>query len=218
MLFQKGRKGAVAVAFLLLSFANALRRETPRRRSLVRPVGLSTCRRHTCSPMGEIAATVSSIGSLTERYNLTFRRCPGWKRASAMPASTGSRGRSFRPHLSFKAASFRRAAPSSPNVAIGFQDILGTVHLGGGTTSSRRVFGNVELTLGLGWALRHRGNSAIRSRCSASRSDASVDTRFCKHRDRSASTSFSTARTPLLSAVSSGTGLSRCFGHRRIQR
>ena len=76
------REGAIAAAFLLLCPASVSAAEAPK------PIlnwygqsGLLDMPSARMLPDGELAVTISSLGSMTERYNLTFQALP-WLEAS----------------------------------------------------------------------------------------------------------------------------------------
>src|SRR5882672_4702122 len=154
MLIPKGRNGAVAVALLpLFSPITALAGEAPRPTlNWYGQSGLLDMPSAHMLPDGRLAVTVSSIGSLTERYNLTFQALP-WLEASFRYARIDRLAGVdlFDRSLSFKARIVQESGAFIPNVAIGFQDILGTGIFGAEYLVATKSFGNVEATLGLGW-------------------------------------------------------------------
>jgi hypothetical protein len=103
-------------------------------------------------PDGELAVTIASLGSLSERYNLTFQALP-WLEASFRYAridKLAGNGDLFDRSLSFKARLVQENG-WIPNIALGFQDILGTGVFGAEYFVATKSFGNVDATLGLGW-------------------------------------------------------------------
>src|SRR5262249_38649252 len=103
-------------------------------------------------PDGELAATISSLGGLSERYNLTFQALP-WLEGTFRYARIDriASGRDlFHRSLGVKTRLVEEQG-WVPNVAFGIQDIVGTGVFGAEYFVATKTIGNVEATLGLGW-------------------------------------------------------------------
>ena len=103
-------------------------------------------------PDGELAVTISSLGGLSERYNLTFQALPwlqGTFRYARIDKIAGGHDL-FDRSLGVKMRLVEEEG-WVPNVTLGIQDIVGTGVFGAEYFVATKTIGNVEATLGLGW-------------------------------------------------------------------
>src|SRR5215471_6222154 len=103
-------------------------------------------------PDGELSATISSLGSLSERYNLTFQALPwleGTFRYARIDRIAGGSDL-FDRSLSVKMRLVEEQG-WIPNIALGIQDVVGTGIFGAEYFVATKTIGNVDASLGLGW-------------------------------------------------------------------